>query len=95
MEEHYTEDEIKAANDVLKQIIEYDDTTLKAILMSGQIIMWAQLEAENKELKEKIKRVEDSLMSDEEMEVSFRYIYGASKVGAKHQRDLTLKALEG
>lgn len=54
-----------------------------------------QLEAENKELKEKIKRVEDSLMSDEEITnqyggVSFEYIDGAS-----NQRDLIKKALEG
>lgn len=58
-----------------------------------------ELEAENKELKDKIKRVDGSLMSDRDLpkindvnncsyEVSWRN-------GVKHQRDLTLKALEG
>lgn len=49
------------------------------------------------ELKEKIKRVEDSLMDDEELDVDNTFLTTwevQRRNGAKHQKDLTLKALE-
>ena len=51
-----------------------------------------QLEAENKELKEKLERVEESLMSDEEICPDFPNP-SSTIASAYIQRDLTTKAL--
>jgi hypothetical protein len=59
--EEYTKEEIETAKAARDIAIESDSDEIKALYMSGEIVMWSEMQAENKELKSTIKKVKDSL----------------------------------
>lgn len=53
MENKFTNEEIKTAKQVQKQIFESDSKELKAVYMAGEICMWLEMQ-ENEKPPEKV-----------------------------------------
>lgn len=55
----FTDDEVKAAKAVLKEMITMDSTALKSVYMAGEIVMWDELKPQQQKLEKAISKLKE------------------------------------